>query len=321
MINFFNNFKNKKVLVTGHTGFKGSWLTIWLLKHGAKVLGISKDIPTKPSHYEFLKLKKEIKEYFVSIEDNQKIKKIILKEKPDFIFHLAAQAIVSKSYQNPLETWKSNTFGTLSILEALRKVKKKTYAVFITSDKSYKNIEINRGYTENDILGGEDPYSASKGSADILINSYIKSFFPRNKTNVFISVARAGNVIGGGDRSKNRLIPDCIRSCSKNKRLFIRNPKSTRPWQHVIEVIFGYMKLALKLRKNKMMHGEAFNFGPSLKDRLEVIEVVKIMKTNWNKVKWKIDKINKNTFHESKLLFLNSKKSKKNSKMELCYEF
>ncbi len=309
-----NIFKNKKVLITGHTGFKGSWLTFWLLKFGAKITGISKDIPTSPSHYKSLNLQKSIKEYFLKIEDKNKIEKVILKEKPDFVFHLAAQAIVSKSFDNPFETWKSNTFGTLSILEALRKVKKTMYVVLITSDKSYKNIEIKRGYKESDTLGGDDPYSASKGSADILINSYIKSFFMKKKNKVFISVARAGNVIGGGDWSDNRLIPDCVKSCSRNKKLLIRNPNSTRPWQHVIEVVFGYIKLINILRKNKKkLHGEVFNFGPSLKDRLKVIDVIKLMQKYWKKINWKILK-RKNVFYESKLLFLNSNKAKKTLK-------
>ena len=198
---------------TGHK-FR-SYFTFWLLKYGAKITGISKDIPTSPSHYKSLNLQKSIKEYFLKIEDKNEIEKVILKEKPDFVFHLAAQAIVSKSFDNPFETWKSNTFGTLSILEALRKVKKTMYVVLITSDKSYKNIEIKRGYKETILWVAMIPISASKGSADILINSYIKSFFMKNK--VFISVARAGNVIGGGDWSDNRLIPDCVKSCSRNK--------------------------------------------------------------------------------------------------------
>jgi CDP-glucose 4,6-dehydratase len=303
-------FKSKKIIITGHTGFKGSWLALWLIKKGAEVVGISKDIPTQPSHYKLINLKKKLKkEYFVRIEEMKKIKKIFNKEKPDFIFHLAAQPIVSRSFNNPLETWYSNTFGTLSILESLKKIKKKTYVVMITSDKTYKNLELNRGYKEQDILGGDDPYSASKGSADILINSYVKSFFSKKKTNIFISVARAGNVIGGGDWSENRLIPDCVKSVSKNKKLILRNPYSTRPWQHVIEVVYGYMLLAKSLKNNKSLHGEAFNFGPKKNKNVSVLQIIKLMKKNWEKINWKI--FNKKKFYESKLLFLNSNKAKK----------
>ena len=309
MINSYKNFNNKKIIITGHSGFKGSWLTIWLLRYGAKIVGISKDIPTNPSHYVSLNINQKIKEYFIKLEDEKKLKKIIQKEQPDFIFHLAAQAIVKRSYLNPLETWKSNTFGTLSLLESLRVIKKKVYVIIVTSDKAYKNLELDRGYKESDILGGDDPYSASKGAVEILTNSYIKSFFKKKTSNVSVAIARAGNVIGGGDWSNFRLIPDCVKSWSKNKKVLIRNPKSTRPWQHVMEVLSGYLTLAVLLQRNNKLHGEAFNFGPSLKNKLNVINVVKKMKFYWEKVEWKILK-QKKTFHESKLLQLNSKKSK-----------
>ncbi len=303
-------FKNKRIVVTGHTGFKGSWLSYWLIKNGAKVIGVSKNIPTNPSHYRNLNLKKKIKEYFLKIEDINKLKNVIKKINPDFIFHLAAQSLVKKSFLDPIDTWKSNTFGTLSLLESLRLLKKKVVVILITSDKSYKNLELDRGYKENDILGGEDPYSGSKGATEILINSYIKSYFDKKNCNISIAVARAGNVIGGGDWSPDRLIPDCIRSWSKGKKVLIRNPHSTRPWQHVMEVIYGYMILAIKLKKNKNIHGEVFNFGPSIKNKMRVIDIVKRMRINWKKVSWKILKKNKN-FKESKLLQLNSKKAKK----------
>ena len=302
-------FKNKKIIITGHTGFKGSWLTYWLAQHGAKIIGISKNIPSKPSHYESLNLYKFIKEYFFKIEDINKMKKIIKQTKPDFIFHLAAQSLVKKSFIDPIDTWKSNTFGTLSLLESLKKIKKKVVVVLITSDKSYRNLELNRGYKENDLLGGDDPYSGSKGATELLINSYIKSYFNNKNSNILVSVARAGNVIGGGDWSSNRLIPDCIKSWSKNKKVYIRNPNSTRPWQHVIEVLYGYITLAINLNKNKKLHGEVFNFGPALKDKMRVIDLVKKMKINWKNVNWKIIKSEK--FKESKLLQLNSNKSKR----------
>ena len=304
-----NTFKNKKVIVTGHTGFKGSWLTFWLIKNNANVFGISNNVPSIPSHYKNLKLSQKLKEYFFNIQDYKRLNKVVKKIKPDYIFHLAAQSLVSKSFKNPIATWQSNTFGTLSLLNSLSTLKKKVVVILITSDKSYKNLELKRGYKENDLIGGEDPYSASKGATEILINSYVKSFFNKKKTNVLISVARAGNVIGGGDWSQDRLIPDCIKSWSKGERVQIRNPNSTRPWQHVMEVVYGYMLLAIKLKQNKKFHGEAFNFGPSINKKLKVIDVVKKMKLNWQKVRWQIVK-SREKFKESKLLQLNSNKTK-----------
>ena len=315
------SFYKKKILITGHTGFKGSWLTQWLLKHKANVVGISRNIPTKPSHYKILKLSDQIKEYFFRIEDRKKIEKVILKEKPEFIFHLAAQAIIKNSYSNPNDTWQSNTFGTLNLLESLRKVRKKTYVVIITSDKVYKNLEIKRGYKENDILGGDDPYSASKGSTEILINSYIKSFFSKEKKNISISVARAGNVVGGGDWSNYRLIPDCIKSCIKNKKLLIRNPKSTRPWQHVMELVYGYMTLAILLKKKRKLHGEAFNFGPSQAKNYNVISLVKLMKKYWTQISWRTIQGSKKNFYESNLLKLNCSKAKEKLKWRCILTF
>ena len=212
---------------------------------------------------------------------------------------------------NPVYTWETNTLGTLNILESLKQIKKKCIVVLITSDKSYKNLEIKRGYSENDLLGGKDPYSASKASAELVIQSYINSFFPTNKTKVFIAVARAGNVIGGGDWSENRLIPDCVKSWSKNKKVLLRNPNSTRPWQHVLEAVGGYLKLAANLKKNKKLHGEAFNFGPNDNTNYKVISLVKLMKKFWEKVSWKISNKGKISFYESNLLKLNINKAKK----------
>ena len=250
-MNFDSFFKNKKIIVTGHTGFKGSWLTLWLTEIGADVLGISKDVPTKPSHYKLLNLEKKIKSKKIDIQNLKEIKKEIKNFKPDYIFHLAAQSIVKKSYINSIETWKTNLMGTVNILESLKEVKKETVTIIITSDKCYKNIETTRGYKENDILGGEDPYGASKSAAEIAINSYIKSFYNNKNNKNYIASTRAGNVIGGGDWSENRLLPDCIKSWINRKSPKIRNPNSTRPWQHVLEVIYGYLLLAKKLKKIK----------------------------------------------------------------------
>ena len=261
-----NIFYNKKVLITGHTGFKGSWLSLWMHKLGANVIGISKDIPTKPSHYLSSGLNKFVKNKNIDIQNKKQLHSFIKTLKPDFIFHLAAQAIVKKSYEDPKQTWESNVIGTVNILEGVKRLKKKIIIIIITSDKVYKNLEINRGYHEKDILGGEDPYSASKSAADLATQSYCKTIF-KNHSNIRIAIARAGNVIGGGDWSVGRIIPDCIRSWSKNRRVNIRNPKSTRPWQHIFDVLNGYITLAIYLSRNKNLNGETFNFGPKIEKK------------------------------------------------------
>ena len=303
-------YKNKRVFITGHTGFKGSWLSLWLKVLGAKVTGISINVPTSPSHFNAIKLKNRINDIRIDIRNLKTLKKIFKKTKPDYVFHLAAQSLVKKSFSNPMYTWQTNTIGTLNVLECLKELRNNCVAVIITSDKSYKNLEIKRGYRENDILGGKDPYSASKASAELGIQSYIDSFFSLKKTNILIGIARAGNVIGGGDWSENRLIPDCVKSWSKNKKVFIRNPRSTRPWQHVLEAVSGYMLLALSLKKNKKLHGEAFNFGPNNTKNYNVIFLVNLMKKYWKKVSWKLTNKKKQNFYESNLLKLNCNKSK-----------
>ena len=304
----FKLLKNKKILVTGHTGFKGSWLSLWLYLIGAKVYGISREVTSKPSHYETINLKNKMKEYFFDLSDFKKTKKIINRIKPDFIFHLAAQAIVKKSYENPILTWRSNLLSTLNILDSLKNFDKKCSVIIITSDKVYKNTEIERGYKENDLIGGDDPYSASKGATELLLNSYLKSFFIKKKSSVFLSIARAGNVIGGGDWSEGRLLPDCIKFWNNNKKVKIRNPNSTRPWQHVLEVLMGYLMLAVQLSGNKKkFHGQAFNFGPNNYSKYTVMQILLLIKKKWPNISWKIEK--KIKFKEAKLLKLNSKKA------------
>jgi len=315
----FYKFKNKKVIITGHTGFKGSWLTLWLKLLGAKIIGISLDVPTKPSHYDKLNLGKKIINIKLDIRNLKKLEKIFKKYQPDYVFHLAAQSLVKKSYTDPIETFTTNTIGTMNVLESLKKINKKFAAVIITSDKSYKNLEIKRGYHEKDLLGGKDPYSASKGAAEIIIQSFVNSYFKKNKSKN-IAVARAGNVIGGGDWSENRLIPDCIKSWSVNKKAMIRNPKSTRPWQHVLEAIRGYLTLAICLYKDHKLHGEPFNFGPKHSQNKNVITLVKEMKKHWNSISWEEKKI-KNDLYESKLLKLDSTKARKKLKWKPIMNF
>tara|TARA_B100000029_G_scaffold263414_1_gene259587 strand:- start:3643 stop:4719 length:1077 start_codon:yes stop_codon:yes gene_type:complete len=313
-------FKNKRVLVTGHTGFKGAWLTTWLVLLGAKVLGISKNLPTKPSFYKELKISKNIIDLRFDIKDLNKLKKTVKKFKPDFIFHLAAQSLVNVSYKSPLMTWQTNLVGTINVLESIKFLKKKCVCVIITSDKCYRNYEVKKGYKETDELGGYDPYSASKGAAEIAVRSYIKSFFS-NPKKYRIATARAGNVIGGGDWNKGRLIPDCIIAAQSGETAKIRNQNSTRPWQHVIELIYGYLKLSVTLKNNKLLHGESFNFGPNKQKNRKVKEVLDQINYRWNFFRWKKHKYKKLLNRESKLLKLNCEKSYKKLKWKLIMSF
>ena len=313
------SFKNKTIIITGHTGFKGTWLSLWLSLMGAKVIGISKDIPTKPSMFESIKLKNKIIHLKFDLRSVNKLKVIFKKHKPDFVFHLAAQSLVKRSYIDPINTFQSNSIGTMNVLESLRHVRKKCVSIIITSDKIYKNLEIQRGYKEDDLLGGKDPYSASKASAELIIQSYISSFL-KSKSKNLVAIARAGNVIGGGDWSQDRLLPDCVKAWSRNKIANIRNPKSTRPWQHVFEALRGYLYLSIKLKINPSLHGEAFNFGPNKSQNKSVQELINESKKTWKNIKWKIIKPKKKIY-ESKLLKLNSDKAKYNLKWKPVLSF
>ena len=313
-----NIYRNKKILITGHTGFKGSWLSFWLNSLGAKIYGISNDIPTQPSFFKECEVDKFSKSFFFNIKNILKLKKTINKIKPDFIFHLAAQSLVSKSYENPNNTWDTNLVGTKNILETLLDYKNQCSVIIVTSDKCYKNIETHRPYNEDDILGGVDPYSASKASAEILFHSYFQSFFKNNKY-VRLATARAGNVIGGGDWAKDRLIPDCVKLWSKNKKVTIRSPKATRPWQHVLEALSGYLLLGYHLKKDKKVSGESFNFGPDLRSSYNVEKILRLAQNNWKFSQWEFKKKKNIKFKEAKLLSLNSAKARKvlNWKMNL----
>ena len=305
---FLNKFKNKKVIITGHTGFKGAWLTHFLKILNAEIMGISLRPNTKPSLFEATNLSKKIDNNFFDILQKKKLEKKILSFKPDFIFHLAAQPLVTKAYINPFLTWQTNLIGTINILESIRRLKKSCTCIIITSDKCYENVEKRAGYIETDRLGGSDPYSASKASAEIAINSYYKSFLIN--TNHRIATARAGNVVGGGDWNSGRIIPDCIFALSKKKSVVIRNSNSSRPWQHVLEIVYGYMKLALLLNKSKKLNGQSFNFGPSNRKIFKVIDILKEIKNEWKNFRWlNID--DRKNISETKMLVLNCNKSKK----------
>ena len=225
------------------------------------MIGISDRIPTEPSNYFASKIDKIVIDHRGDLRNFTDIYNVIKEEKPDIIFNLAAQALVRKSYSNPIDTFDTNAIGTLNVLEAVKQINRKCTCVMITSDKVYENDELKRGYHEDDIIGGHDPYSASKGMAELVINSYVKSF-SNNQSNIRIAIARAGNVIGGGDWATDRIVPDCIRAWSLNKKVEIRSPNSTRPWQHVLEPLSGYLLLGSLLYNDIAFHGEAFNFGP-----------------------------------------------------------
>lgn len=309
----FNNiFKNKKVIVTGNTGFKGAWLTTWLLQLEAEITGISKDIPTNPSMFETLDLGKKISHHFVNICDAAAVKEIFETVQPDFVFHLAAQPIVSVSYDDPLETMQTNIIGTANILEALRGLNNECCAVMITSDKCYDNVEWVWGYREHDALGGKDPYSASKGAAELMIKTYFHSWFSKPGSKIKIASVRAGNVIGGGDWAVNRIVPDCVRAWSQQEPVKIRNPRSTRPWQHVLEPLGGYLRTAQVLAEQPgKIHGEPFNFGPDANQNHAVVELLQAISKYWhfeqNNDWFNID--NTSTFHEAGLLKLNCDKA------------
>ena len=305
-------YKNKKVFVTGHTGFKGSWLTSCLLNFGAIVTGFSKK-DEKLINYKKICYHEKVNNIYSDILDYKFLQKKLIKFNPEIIIHLAAQSLVSDSYKEPYNTIKTNVMGTLNIIEISRKIKNLKSLVIITSDKCYLNKELRKGYKEDDTLGGDDPYSASKASAELLFKAYAQSFLSSQKKYGYAS-ARAGNVIGGGDWSRDRLIPDSVKSIKHNKRLIIRNPNSTRPWQHVLEPVSGYLLLAKKLYENKIKFSGSWNFGPSSRETMQVVKVVKLLFNSLGIKKNLL--IKKGKFKEANLLKLNSNKAIKKLKWQ-----
>jgi len=308
-------YNKKKVLVTGDTGFKGSWLTLWLKELGATVFGYALDPPTNPSLFELLGLENEINHETGDVRDIDRLKKCIQRIKPDIIFHLAAQSLVGKSYQEPLETVHVNALGTANLLEAVRQTNLPMALVMVTSDKCYENKEWVFGYRETDPLGGHDPYSASKAATEIIITSWRKSFFNPDtikEHGVRLASARAGNVIGGGDWSLNRIVPDCIRDLQNNISISVRNPNSTRPWQHVLEPLSGYLQLGAKLLESPLQdvpsYCEAFNFGPHVSNNKTVKAVVEAIIEKWGSGSWKRIQL-ANAKYESTLLNLSIDKA------------
>lgn len=300
--------KGAKVLVTGHTGFKGSWLSLWLTHLGAQVTGVSIDVPTEPSHFVAAELASTLRDCRLDIRDGAGLKSLVQDIQPDFVFHLAAQALVRHSYADPVDTWQTNALGTINVLEALRGLVHPCVAVLITSDKCYDNVEWVWGYRETDALGGPDPYSASKGAAELAIRSHVRSFFPADGV-VRIGVGRAGNVIGGGDWAGDRIVPDCMRAWSRGEIVSLRNPLATRPWQHVLEPLSGYLALAMALKESSALHGEPFNFGPPAQQNHSVGELVSAMTDHWDQVRWEDVSEQYGGPYESGLLKLNCDKA------------
>ena len=306
----FDLYRNKNVLITGHTGFKGSWLTTWLQQLNANVTGISLEPNTKPSHFELLN--HNVSSHFIDIRNYEKLCNVIHTAKPEIIFHLAAQPLVRDSYQDPLYTFETNIIGTANVLNACRNLDSLKAALIVTTDKCYDNKEWTWGYRESDPMGGHDPYSASKGCAELVTNSFRKSFFNLEdfggEHQTLIASARAGNVIGGGDWSKDRLIPDIIIAATNNRIVKIRQPHATRPWQHVLESLSGYLCLGEKLLQGKKQFAEAWNFAPSDHETTTVLNVIHKMQSYWPKIQYEIDQ-NQQHPHEANLLKLDCSKA------------
>ncbi len=302
-------FKNKTVLLTGHTGFKGSWLATWLQKMEAKVVGYSLPPSSKPSHIDELNL--DIVNVEGDVRDLEKLKKTFSEHQPEIVLHLAAQSLVRPSYHNPIETYDTNVMGTLKVLEAARHCSSVRAIVNVTSDKCYENKEWPWGYRETDPMGGFDPYSSSKGCSEILTASFRNSYLPTteygDKHQVLLASARAGNVIGGGDWADNRLIPDAMRALAKGEALTIRSPRAIRPWQHVLEPLRGYLYLAAKLVEGDTSFAQGWNFGPFDENCLSVEQVLTKMKQHWADFSYNTED---NPFHEATFLKLDSSKAK-----------
>ena len=304
----FNNFyQKKKILITGATGFKGAWLSLWLHLLKAKVYGIGFNPNRNRNLFYKLRLAKKIKLYNLDIKDYKRLQKLIKKINPEIVFHMAAQPLILEGYKKPYETYLINSIGTLNIIDILRKLKNIRSIVCVTSDKCYQSNNSTKGFIESDKLGGEDPYSGSKANAEIIVNTYLKSFF--NKKKCGLASARAGNVIGGGDWSKDRLIPDSIKALISNKTIVLRNPKFNRPWQHVLEPLNGYLILAKSLYQNPKKFSGSWNFGSEKNTVTDVLTIVKKIINIWGKGKIKYNKTNK--YYEQKNLQLNISKSKK----------
>jgi CDP-glucose 4,6-dehydratase len=304
---FGDMYRGRRVLVTGHTGFKGSWLALWLRELGAEVAGFSLDVPTTPSNFAALGLDAHLEHHFGDIRDRSAFARLVDDFRPEVVFHLAAQALVQRSYTEPALTFETNALGMLTVLECLRTRPWIEAGVLITSDKTYRNEEWCWGYKETDQLGGRDPYSGSKGCADLIAYSYFHSFLREGPTR--IGIARAGNVIGGGDWAEQRIVPDCVRAWSQGGAVSVRSPLATRPWQHVLEPLSGYLWLGARLlAKQPQINGEAFNFGPDSTVNQTVAQLLDAMVQRWPGATWRATE-NQGGGHEATLLRLSCDKA------------
>jgi CDP-glucose 4,6-dehydratase len=313
---FANIYRGKRVLITGHTGFKGSWLSLWLNELGGEVTGIALPPETQPNHWDLVA--QATNEHRLDIRNPDAVKKAFLATNPDIVFHLAAQPLVRRSYCDPLETWSVNVMGTANVLEACRQTPSVRAIVTITTDKCYKNREWPWGYRESDRLGGHDPYSASKAGSELVAASYRSAFF-NSKNDPLLATARAGNVIGGGDWSEDRLIPDLVRAVAEGQSLQIRSPLATRPWQHVLESLSGYLLLGQRLLQGDKTCAEAWNFGPEPEGNRTVSEVLDKLNSHWSSLRWHVT--NKPQPHEATLLYLDSAKARSKLHWQPAWNF
>lgn len=305
---FADTYHGRRVLITGHTGFKGSWLSLWLTHLGAEVAGFSLDVPSTPANFDLLNLENRLHHYVGDIRDRVRLAQVIDEFRPEMVFHLAAQALVQRSYSDPVTTFETNTLGMVNLLECVRTRPWIEVVVLITSDKAYRNVEWCWGYRETDALGGHDPYSGSKSCADLVAQSYFHSYLRHTPTRV--AITRAGNVIGGGDWADDRIVPDCIRAWSSGNVVAVRSPQATRPWQHVLEPLSGYLWLGARLWHNSDgLNGEAFNFGPDAHVNQTVAELLGAMAARWPDVQWQVPAGHEQGGHEASLLKLSCDKA------------
>lgn len=307
---YANAYAGRRVLVTGHTGFKGAWLCAWLDQLGAEVWGYSDRIPTDPSLFVEAGLATRIRHELGDIRDQSRLESLVVELQPDYVFHLAAQAIVSTSYSDPVETVSVNVLGTACLLQSVRRLDCQCTVLSVTSDKCYENVEQVWGYRETDALGGRDVYSGSKGAAELISHSFHRSFFSHPDSSIRVATARAGNVLGGGDWAKDRIVADCIRSWCRGERVSLRRPAATRPWQHVLEPLSGYLQLAAMLHSDQSLNGESFNFGPRPEETHTVLTLLHDLSTVWgfDAAETGYEAVPEPPFHEAGLLRLNCEK-------------
>jgi len=313
-------FSGRRVLITGHTGFKGSWLALLLAQAGARVTGIALPPETVPSHFNLLNLSEHVESRICDVRDSEKLGGEFQRARPEVVFHLAAQAFVRRSYLDPHTTFSTNVVGSANVLECLGKSETAQTLVYVTSDKCYKNKELQRGYVESDELGGIDPYSLSKAGAEMVFAGYVAARFHMPNT-ALVASARAGNVIGGGDWSPDRLIPDCVRALERDAKIEIRHPRATRPWQHVLEPLSGYVRLAVALEDKVAPTGTSWNFGPPETSVHDVHEVASLVAQSWGRPEAVQVGRDTSTMHESQLLQLNSSKAHQQLEWSTRWDF